>query len=163
LAAAANKIKERNRKMTKIAMVAALVMGGTVFTATAGARPLQSTPIQVPFAFVAGNQMLPAGAYKIEMLTQSKPGEDAIEILALRGTDTRGYASFIAFLSAGDARSPRLTFRRSVTGAVLTELRVAGKTFRLSPSRHEQASVSTASYYQTVPSEEAAELVTTEQ
>ncbi len=45
--------------------------------------------IKVPFAFVIGSKQLPAGAYQIEMLTQSTTEQDAVEVIAIRRKDTR--------------------------------------------------------------------------
>ena len=62
------------------------------------ARAIEKVTVKVPFAFAIGNQMLPAGQYQIELLTHSKAGQDAIEVIAVRGKDTRAYASFLALL-----------------------------------------------------------------
>jgi hypothetical protein len=97
---------------------------------------LEATLINVPFSFVVNNQVLTAGAYQIERLTQSKPGEDAIEVIAFRGEATRSYSSFLACLAVGDAKPLRLTFRRDRQNAMLTETEVTGKSPRLAPWRY---------------------------
>jgi hypothetical protein len=68
------------------------------------------------------------------MLKHSKLGQDAIEVIASHGKDTRSYASFVAFVENGNARSPRLKFRPDGESTALTELQVPGKSFRLAPS-----------------------------
>ena len=119
----------------------------------AAASSVEKTTIKVPFAFAIGNQLMPAGQYQIEMLTESKPGQDNVEVLAFRGKDTRAYASFVAFLEEGAARSPRLTFRHDGEGTTLTEVQVHGKSFRLAPSRY--ASDSVSGLYQTISGDES--------
>jgi hypothetical protein len=54
-----------------------------------GARRAEKAVIKVPFAFVIGSKQLPAGAYQIEMLTQSTTEQDAVEVIAIRRKDTR--------------------------------------------------------------------------
>jgi hypothetical protein len=65
------------------------------------------------------------------MLTQSKPQHDAVEVIAIRGKDTHSYASFVAFLDAGEAKTTSLTLRRAGQRVVLTEVQVTGKSFQL--------------------------------
>jgi hypothetical protein len=141
--------------MKRILVIGALlVASGGMLVAKANARPVEKTMIKVPFAFLAGNQALPAGTYEVEMLTQSKPGQDAIEVIAFRGKDTRSYATFLAFLGEGDAKGLSLTFRRDGKNAVLTEVEVTGKSFRLAPWRYAKDTAENAALYETISADE---------
>jgi hypothetical protein len=132
-----------------------LVIGGFAQVGTAEARPAEKTMIKVPFAFSIGNQVLPAGQYQIEMLTESKVGADAVEIIAFRGRDTHAYASFVAYLESGNAGSARLTFRHDEDGSALTKIQVSGKTYRIAPSRFAKETIENAGLYQTITAEDA--------
>ncbi len=119
------------------------------------ARPMEKAQIKVPFAFVAGGQTLPAGNYQIEMLTQSKPGQDAVEVIVLRGKDHFGYASFVASLEMGESLSPKMQFRMDSDTVVLTRVSVTGKSFRLGPAHDEHEYVETVGLYVTVGNADA--------
>jgi len=110
-----------------IAAVGLLGMSGRV-----EAEPAESVTVKVPFAFVTGNQSMPAGRYKIEILTKGKPGVDLVEVLTIRGMDTRSYKSFLTYLAAADAQAPVLSFLQNGNGAVLAAVRANGRSFQVS-------------------------------
>jgi len=136
--------------MKKSIWTAALLATCAILPARTEARPVEKAQIKVPFAFVAAGQTLPAGNYQIEMLTQSKPGQDAVEVVVLRGKDHFGYASFVAFLEKGESPSPHMQFRMDSETAVLASVSVTGKSFRLGPAHEERENVETAGLYVTV-------------
>ena len=95
------------------------------------AQPTKGAVVKVPFAFVAGNTSLPAGTYRIEMLTQGKPGREEVEVIALRGVDVRGYAAIVAQLGRADERAEKMAFKHVGGKAILSEVRVEGKSMRI--------------------------------
>ena len=142
--------------MKKSILTAALLATCAILPgARTEAHPVEKAQIKVPFAFVAGGQTLPAGNYQIEMLTESKPGQDAVEVVVLRGKDQFGYASFVASLEKGESSSPQMQFRMDSETAVLTSVSVTGKSFRLGPAHDEHENVETAGLYVTVGDAEA--------
>jgi hypothetical protein len=63
----------------------------------------------VPFAFGTGNSSLPAGTYQVELLTQSRPGWDTLEVVVFRGTGVPFSVSMVARVEAGSGRASHLT------------------------------------------------------
>jgi hypothetical protein len=120
----------------------------------AGTLPMENNMIRVPFAFQIGDQYLPEGQYRVEMLTESKPGTDEVEIVAFREVHTHLYVSFLAFLERGESEKLRLTFRHDGERSQLTEIQVGGKCFRLAPSRFAKEAVENEGLYQTITGEE---------
>jgi|HubBroStandDraft_2_1064218.scaffolds.fasta_scaffold00294_3 hypothetical protein len=143
--------------MKKMMMIAALMsIGATATVVPANAQKTAVKVVKVPFAFVAGNQVLPAGTYKIEILTKSKPGPDTAEVIALRGTDVHGYASFVTMLGVAETESPKMTFKRTGYSAILTELQSAGKRFVLPRSRYDATITEAQYHFEVVPADEVA-------
>jgi hypothetical protein len=143
--------------MKKMMMIAALMsFGATAALVPANAQKTTVKVVRVPFAFVAGNQVLPAGTYKIETLTKSRPGTDTVEVLALRGTDVRGYASFVTMLGEGEIESPKMTFKRVGDSAILMEVQSAGKRFVLPRSRFDATTTDAQFHFEIIPADEVA-------
>jgi hypothetical protein len=147
--------------MKKMIMIAALMgFGTTAAVVPANAQKTTVKVVKVPFAFVAGNQVLPAGTYKIETLTKSKPGADTVEVMALRGTDVHGYASFVTILGEGQSESPKMTFKRIGNSAVLMEVQSAGKRFVLPKSRYDVMTTEAQVHFEVIPADEIASVAT---
>ena len=87
------------------------------------ARPADSVTVKIPFAFTAAHQVLPAGLYRIEFLTNGEPGVDQMEVIALRGLETGSYTSLLARLGKSDATSPVMSFLEQLGTNALAELR----------------------------------------
>ena len=84
--------------------------------------------VKVPFEFVIGNQMFPAGTYKFQSLLNSVPGKDAIDVLVVRSTEGWLYSAMVADIIASDEPSkPRLVFTRNGGRAFLSEVWEPGK------------------------------------
>ena len=129
-----------------------LFVFGVLTTANAlQARPPEKATVNVPFSFAVGNQVLPPGSYQIEMLMRSKPGQDRIEVITIRGLERYAYAAVVTSLDRADAGRPRLTFRSNGKTPELTEVDITGKALRLAGA-DEQPEV--ASIYRTVTIEE---------
>jgi hypothetical protein len=142
--------------MKKMMTLAALMsFGAAAAVAPANAQKTTVKVVKVPFAFVAGNQLLPAGTYKIETLTKSKPAADTVEVMALRGTDVHGYASFVTMLGAGESESPKMTFKRTGDSAILMEVQSAGRRFVLPKSRYD-ATTEAQVHFEVIPADEIA-------
>lgn len=108
--------------MRKNLMVMALGAGLLGATKTE-ARPAEGVMVKIPFAFTAAHQVLPAGLYRIEFLTQGEPGVDRLEVIALRGIATGSYTSLLARLAKSDATSPVMSFLEEPGGKALAEVR----------------------------------------
>jgi hypothetical protein len=76
---------------------------------------------------VAGNRSLPAGTYRVELLTQARPGRDAVEVVVLRGTDLHSYVSMAARVEAGNGRMSKLTFQQEGGRPILREMEMKGE------------------------------------
>ena len=132
--------------MKKMAMIAALLsMGWTARIPALQAQSVTSTLVKVPFAFVAGNQVMPAGTYRIEALTKGKPGIDALEVVTLRGRDVKSYASFVTVLDSADTQAAKLTFKRTPGSAILMEVQSSGKRLVMPHSKYD--SITEANYH----------------
>jgi len=125
--------------MKKTWIATALAIAGLLGSKSIQARPAESVTVKVPFAFAAANRMLPAGTYKIEMLTKGRPGVDEVEVIALRGMDTRSYAAIVTRLGKSDAEAPIMTFAQHGSAAELAEVRVNGRSFALATGETEYA------------------------
>jgi len=91
--------------------------------------------VKVPFAFTAANRVLPAGTYKIELLTEGQPGVDELEVIALRGVDARSYTAIVTRLGSSPAQGPVMNFVQQEDKAVLTEVLVNRRSFGLNTER----------------------------
>jgi len=103
------------------------------------ARPAESVTVKVPFAFTAGNRLLPAGTYRIELLTKGQPGVDELEVIALRGVDVRSYTAIITRLGSSPAQGPVMNFVQQGDKSILAEVLIKGHSFALSTARTDYA------------------------
>jgi hypothetical protein len=114
-----------------IAMAATLVVASLLGAVKMEARPAESVTVKIPFVFTAGNHVLPAGTYKIEMLTKGQPGVDEVEVIALRGVDTHSYTTIVTRLGKSEAKAPVMSFSQLGDMAMLAEVRASGRSFAL--------------------------------
>jgi hypothetical protein len=104
-----------------------------------GIASAQSLYADVPFAFRAGKQMLPAGSYQVRMIGVSN------EIVVLQNYDARRAVVLLPSSQASDAKGDaRLTFECGAARCSLTQLSIGfdsrAFTFRhRTPARDEQA------------------------
>ena len=141
------------KKMMRIA--ALLSVGGmTAQIPSANAQSTKGTLVKVPFAFVAGNEVMPAGTYKIEAATKDKPGADAVEVLTLRGRDVKSYASFVTVLGSAENGEPKMTFKRTEASAILMEVQSGGKSFVLPHSRYDAGILQANYHFEVIPAEQ---------
>ena len=137
--------------MMKVLTISVLaVLGGIMTAGRTEARPVEKALINVPFAFEAGGQMLPAGNYQIELTMQAKAGVDGVEVVVLRGKDQFAYAAFAASVDKGNATFPRLQFRMDGQNPVLAGLAVSGKQFHVGTKTIEWQTAETTTRYVTV-------------
>lgn len=109
-----------------------MTLGLVAANRPAAAPAVETVSVNVPFVFVAGNQSLPAGTYRVQLLTQSNAGRDAVEVVVFRGAEAHSYVSFVAKVEGGgNSGTPSLTFRQQGGRAVLTEVQVRGTRFTL--------------------------------
>ena len=97
-----------------------LLFGGLLALATSLSAESALINVKVPFAFVAGGTVMPAGSYTIE--------EPTIHgVLMLRGTQPNSTAMVLA-LNAGPANTTQagVTFSRRGTDIVLSTITVPG-------------------------------------
>jgi hypothetical protein len=136
--------------MKKTLIAAALAAAGLMGAARMEARLAESVTVKIPFAFTAGNRVLPAGTYKIEMLTKGQPGVDEIEVIALRGVDTRSYTAIVTRLGKYEAKAPVMSFAQRGGVAVLAEVSANGRSFALTSSETEYAGNAPGTRFETV-------------
>ena len=117
--------------MKMMAIAATLAVASVMGAANVEARPAESVTVKIPFSFTAANRVLPAGTYKIEMLTKGRPGVDEVEVIALRGVDVRSYTAIITRLGKSGAKAPVVSFAQQGNVAVLAEVRANGRSFAL--------------------------------
>ena len=117
--------------MMKNLMAMAMGLAGLLGATNMEARPADSVTVEIPFAFTAGHQVLPAGLYRIEFLTHGEPGVDQMEVIALRGLETGSYTSLLARLGKSDATSPVMSFLEQPGTNALAELRAQGRSLVL--------------------------------
>jgi len=136
--------------MKKTLIVAALAVASLAGATSMEARTAESVTVKIPFAFTAGNRVLPAGTYKIEMLTKGQPGVDEMEVITLRGVDTRSYTAIVARLGKSEAQDPVMRFAQMGSVAVLAEVRANGRSFALTPSETEYAGNALGTRFETI-------------
>ncbi len=136
--------------MKKTVIVAALVVAGLTGAARMEARPAESVTIKIPFGFTAANRVLPAGTYKIEMLTKGKPGVDGMEVIALRGVDVHSYTAIVARLGKSEAKTPVMSFAQQRGIAILAEVFANGRSFALSSAETDYAANNPGGRFETV-------------
>jgi len=84
--------------------------------------------VKVPFEFVIGNQMFPAGTYKFQSLLDSVPSKATIDVLVVRSTEGRLYKAIVAdVVGSEELNNPKLVFTRSGGRAFLCEVWEPGK------------------------------------
>jgi len=114
----------KSRKWMLIVLVATLAVG--VGNAQTSRR--SALTVKVPFEFVVGNQIFPAGTYQFQSLLNSVPGKDTIDVLAVRSTEGRLYRAIVTdVVGSEQPNSPRLVFTRSSGRALLSEVWTSGR------------------------------------
>lgn len=80
--------------------------------------------VQIPFEFVVGHQIFPAGIYTFRSLLHSVPSKSSIEILEVRSTAGHLYSAIVTDLVEATERADhaRLEFVRSGGRAFLSEV-----------------------------------------
>jgi hypothetical protein len=146
------------KKMMMIAAMSSLGLTARIPSANAQNAAGTGTVVKVPFAFVAGNQLMPAGTYKIEAVTKGKPGVDAVEVITLRGRDVKSYASFVTVLDHAKTAGPKLTFKRTQESAILMEVQSNGKRFVMPHSKHDTGIIEADYHFEVIPADEVASL-----
>jgi hypothetical protein len=126
-------------KMKSILITAGLAVAGLMGATNMEARTAECVTVKIPFSFTAGNRVLPAGTYKVEMLTKGQPDVDEMEVIALRGVDTRSYTAIVTRLGKSEAKAPVMAFAQRGGVAVLAEVRANGRSFALASSETEYA------------------------
>jgi hypothetical protein len=117
--------------MKKNLLAMTMGLAGLAAATKIEARPADSITVKIPFAFTAAHQLLPAGIYRIEFLTQGEPGVDPIEVVALRGLESGSYASLLARLGKSDATSPVVSFVEEPGANAMAEVRANGRSLVL--------------------------------
>jgi hypothetical protein len=142
--------------MKKMMRIAALLSAGgmTAQIPPANAQSTKVTLVKVPFAYVAGNQVMPAGTYKIEEVTKGKPGVDAVEVVTLRGRDVKSYASFVTVLGSAENDGPKLTFKRTEASAILMEVQNGGNSFVLPHSPYDAWILQANYHFEVIPADQ---------
>lgn len=117
-----------------------LLFGGLVALATSLSAETPSISVNVPFSFVAGGNVLPAGTYTIE-----EPNMHGV--LLLRGTQANSTAMVLA-VNTGSSYANRadLKFNRRGGSVVLSTIEIpGGGTYMLvAPPQRSAAAVSVA-------------------
>jgi hypothetical protein len=136
--------------MKKTLIVAGLAVAGLMGATNTEARAAEYVTVKIPFSFTAGNRVLPAGTYKIEMLTKGQPGVDEMEVIALRGVDTRSYTAIVTRLGESEAKAPAMSFAQRGGVAVLAEVRANGRSFALASPEAEYAGNAPGTRYERI-------------
>jgi len=123
--------------VARIAM--GIALAGATCTPGLKAKPPESVTVRIPFAFTAANQVLPAGIYKLELLTNGQPGVDELEVITLRGVETRSYTALVARLGRSEAKAPVMSFSEVGETPALAEVRANGRRFALLPAETDYA------------------------
>lgn len=112
-------MKRRSVILTRLLLGVALATGLLYTAASASAQRMSIT---VPFSFTANHQLMPAGLYEVEMLSN--------RFMALRNTVTEETQVFM--VHPGEGQNPeeapgRLIFVRTGQEFHLNQVRIAGK------------------------------------
>jgi hypothetical protein len=83
--------------------------------------------VEVPFAFVVGNQAFPAGDYEFRSLLNSIAGKDTIDVLVVRSMDGQLYRAIVTRVLGTESGRPRVVFTRRGGRAFLSEVWESGK------------------------------------
>ena len=91
---------------------------------------LPGVAVKVPFEFVVGNQIFPAGTYKFRSLLNSVAGKDTIDVLEVRSVEGHMYRAIVTDVvgSTEEASHPRVRFTRSGGQVFLSEVWEPGRT-----------------------------------
>lgn len=120
-------------KTLQTVVLLVLSVAGTVIPG--GAQDRARFNLNIPFEFVVGNHVMPAGVYGFEQVLGSTMDMD---ILLVRGKETRAYQAITtAVISSPDRQAAsRLVFQRYGDHSFLSEIWIRGKQvgLRLYPS-----------------------------
>jgi hypothetical protein len=84
--------------------------------------------VKIPFEFVVGNRIFPAGSYKFQSLLNSVAGKDTIDVLTVRSAEGRLYQAIVTEVADGtEPTQPRLLFTHRGGRAFLAEVWEPGK------------------------------------
>jgi hypothetical protein len=125
--------------MKILGITIAIAVACIVWAVKLEAKPAESLTVKVPFAFKAGNRVLPAGTYRLEMLTKGQPGVDEVEVIALRGFEAGSYTAMVTRLGKSEAKTPVMSFAQEGETPVLAEVRANGRSFALTPAETDYA------------------------
>jgi len=113
----------KNQALALFAILASLLASGSALAQNNTFRA------EVPFAFVIGNQELPAGSYQFERLLGKPLSSDAIGMVAVRNRELHIYEVVITRLSAQSDPTEsicKLSFRRHDGQRYLDQVWIAG-------------------------------------
>ena len=113
----------KKQALALLTMFMAMLASGSAF---AQANTFRA---EVPFAFVVGNQELPAGSYQFERLLGKPSSQDSIGMLAVRNPERHIYKVVITSLSDAESEKPaaaKLRFRRHDGQSYLEQVSIAG-------------------------------------
>jgi hypothetical protein len=121
------KLKEgfMKSKIISLVVLGALSLCPSLFAQTSRHPTLAVT---VPFEFVVGKQIFPAGTYEFHSLLASVADKGTVDVLVVRSTDGELYRAIVTDVvgNAGPSR-PRVVFTRSGDRAFLSEVWESGK------------------------------------
>ena len=84
--------------------------------------------VEVPFAFVVGNQTFPAGDYEFHSLLNPVAGKDTIDVVVVRSIDGQLYRAIVTHvMGRAEFGRSRVVFTRSGGRAFLSEVWEPGK------------------------------------
>jgi hypothetical protein len=113
----------KKQTLALITLMAAMLASGSALAQTKSFRA------EVPFAFVVGNQELPAGVYRFERLLGNPSADETVGIVALRNTQKHVYEVVIPGLSEGlgdPQPACKLVFHRHGGRHYLYQIWIAG-------------------------------------
>lgn len=118
------------RRLTILAVFLSAAFGLSLYPSVGCAQTSHHSAltVKVPFEFVVGNQIFPAGIYRFQSLLSSVPNQASIDILEVRSTMGHLYQAIVTdVVGSSEPSHPRLVFRRSGGRAFLSEVWEAGK------------------------------------
>ena len=115
------------------------LLGGLLALAIAGHAQSPSAIVHVPFRFVAGGKMLPAGEYTISDANISR-------VLLIRGSAGNSLAVMTTPMGAGKTGKAKLSFERRGSELYLSSIELPDQSVSLSlPPQTDNATLSRAS------------------
>jgi hypothetical protein len=98
--------------------------------------------VKVPFEFVVGNRVFPAGTYRFRSLLNSIAGKDAVDVVEVRSMEGRLYQAVVTDVIGREEETagPKVVFARRGGRALLSEVWEPGKQAGCRIQRHEQTS-----------------------